>query len=163
MVLPLTDRYALILVAFFVMLDGYAELKRPHKQPPPDLRDGNETLQNLRSAAYEEALLENGGRSITCSLGSSVKSGTTSRSVPSVRILFETVQQPEMRRRGSDKIRSVIAKGRASRVLETVPQRLQQQEMRRRCSGKIRSVIASDNAEMSNGLSSLMVRHSLHN
>ena len=56
MVLPSNDRYALCLVAFFAMLDGYAELKRPHKPPPPDLRDGNETLQNLRSAAHEVAL-----------------------------------------------------------------------------------------------------------
>ena len=56
MVLPATDRYALLLVAFFVKLNGYAELMRPRKPPAPNLRDGNETLQNSRSAAYEEAL-----------------------------------------------------------------------------------------------------------
>ena len=56
MVLPSTDRYAVFLVAFFAKLDGYAELTRPHKPPAPDLRHGNETLQNLRSAAHKEAL-----------------------------------------------------------------------------------------------------------
>ena len=56
MVLPSTDRYALCLVACFAMLDGYAELKRPDKPPAPDKLVSNETLQDLRSAAYEEAL-----------------------------------------------------------------------------------------------------------
>ena len=56
MVLPSNDRYALCLVAFFAMLDGYAELKRPGKPPAPDQRVSNVTLQDLRSNAYEETL-----------------------------------------------------------------------------------------------------------
>ena len=56
MVLPATDLYALLLVAFFVQLNGYAELTRPRRPPPPDLRGCDECLQNSRSAAYEEAV-----------------------------------------------------------------------------------------------------------
>ena len=56
MVLPATDGYALFLVAFFVQLNGYAELTRPRRPSAPDLRDCDEWLQNSRSAAYEEAL-----------------------------------------------------------------------------------------------------------
>ena len=56
MVLPATDRYAVLLVAFFVKLNGYAELTRPRRPPAPDLRDGDKRLQNSRSAAYEEAV-----------------------------------------------------------------------------------------------------------
>ena len=56
MVLPKTDCYAVLLVAFFVKLDGYAELTRPHKPPAPDQQVSNGRLQNSRSAAYEEVL-----------------------------------------------------------------------------------------------------------
>ena len=51
-----TDDYALCLLAFFAALDGYAQLKRPERPPAPDPRDGDETLQNLRSVAYEQAI-----------------------------------------------------------------------------------------------------------
>ena len=54
--LPKTDCYAVLLVAFFVKLDGYAELTRPHKPPAPDQQVSNGRLQNSRSAAYEEVL-----------------------------------------------------------------------------------------------------------
>ena len=56
MVLLSTDGYALCLLAFFATLDGYAQLKRPERPPAPDPRDGDETLQNSRSAAYEQAI-----------------------------------------------------------------------------------------------------------
>ena len=56
MVLLSTDDYALCLLAFFAALDGYAQLKRPERPPAPDPRDGDETLQNLRSVAYEQAI-----------------------------------------------------------------------------------------------------------
>ena len=56
MVLPATDRYAVLLVAFFAKLDGYAELMRPHKPPAPDQQVSNERLQNSRNAAYEKAV-----------------------------------------------------------------------------------------------------------
>ena len=55
MVLPATDGYALLLVAFFAKLNEYAELTYPRKPPAPNLRV-NEWLQNSRRAAYEEAL-----------------------------------------------------------------------------------------------------------
>ena len=55
MVLPATDCYAVLLAAFFVRLDGYAELTHPRKPPAPKWVS-NERLQNSRSAAYEEAL-----------------------------------------------------------------------------------------------------------
>ena len=55
MVLPATDGYALYLAAFFVKLDGYAELTYPRKPSAPDLRV-KEWLRNSRSAAYEEAV-----------------------------------------------------------------------------------------------------------
>ena len=56
MVLLSTDGYALCLLAFFATLDEYAQLKRPERPPAPDPRDGDETLQNLRSVAYEQAI-----------------------------------------------------------------------------------------------------------
>ena len=56
MVLPSNDRYALCFVPFFAMFDGYAELKRPGKPPAPDQRVSDGTAQDLRNAAYEEAL-----------------------------------------------------------------------------------------------------------
>ena len=110
MVLPATDCYAVLLAAFFVKLDGYAELThppKPRKPPVPDQQVSNERLQNSRSAAYEEALKR--WESDYMQPCHSVMSGITSRSVPSGRILFESVQQPEMRQRCSDKIRSEIA------------------------------------------------------
>ena len=79
MVLPSIDCYAVILVAFFAKLDGYAEFTRPHKPPAPDLRDGNETLQNYKALLIKKHY--NGGRSITCSLGNNAElSNTTGES-----------------------------------------------------------------------------------
>ena len=56
MVLPSSDRYALILVAWFLRLDGLTALQYPNKPPAPNMRVQNETLQVLQSAAFKEAL-----------------------------------------------------------------------------------------------------------